>query len=174
MRRPRLHQLFPVPSSSRGIGLADLLASKDDSLIDEAMHIPPEVEDGRLTILPCGSHPDIPAELLDSPRALRLLGLLKERFDIVVIDSPPVLPVIDPVILAQQVDGVILVTRCKSTTRVDIQRTITSLKQGDVNFFGVVLNEVDPRAAKSRYYNSHYYSYRADPSTESAALAEPS
>ena len=98
----------------------------------------------------------------------RLLVELQEHCDLVVVDTPPVLPVTDAMILARHVDGVVLVGRCGSTRRGDLQHAVAQLARGDTNVIGVVLNDVDSRS--SRYgYAGEYYTYRsAEPRTGSA------
>jgi Mrp family chromosome partitioning ATPase len=136
------------------------------------IHIDVEGDDGNVesvrTVLPCGEVPANPAELIDTPVFRRTLAELRERYDLVVIDSPPVLPVTDPLLLARHVDGVVVVARCDSTTRGELQRAMGLLRQGDTNILGVILNEVDTR--QERYdYNAEYYTYRAsDTGTEPA------
>ena len=159
MRRPRIHQVFPSPREKEGAGLAALLsgmASMDDVILDA-----PDDAPTSLKIIPCGALPANPAELLDTPAFRRVLSELRDRFDMVIVDTPPVLPVTDPLIIAREVDGVVLVTRCEATTRGEVHRALTQLAKGDTNLLGVVLNEVDAR--QERYaYNSSYYTYRAN------------
>ncbi len=159
MRRPRIHQVFPSAREKEGAGLAALLSG--EATIDQVILDAPEDAPTNLKIVPCGSLPANPAELLDTPAFRRALSDLRERFDVVIVDTPPVLPVTDPVIIAREVDGVMLVTRCESTTRGELQRALSQLAKGDTNMLGVVLNEVDAR--QERYdYNSAYYTYRAN------------
>jgi capsular exopolysaccharide synthesis family protein len=158
MRRPRIHQVFPMPREKEGVGLSALLAGT--ATLDQVVVDAPEDAPTNLKILPCGALPGNPAELLDAAVFRRALVDLRDRFDIVIVDTPPVLPVTDPLIIAREVDGVIVVTRCESTTRGELQRTLAQLAKGDTNLLGVVLNEVDAR--QERYdYNSAYYTYRA-------------
>ena len=80
----------------------------------------------------------------------------------VIIDSPPVLPVVDPLIMAPEVDGVIMVARCTSTTRSQLSEALSMLRQGDTNILGVVLNQVDLRSEGDRYgYYGEYYGREA-------------
>ena len=111
---------------------------------------------------------DVRGKKLKPGDKLPSIAELRDRYDLVIIDSPPVLPVTDPLIIARHVDGVVAVVRCESTTRTELQRAMTLLRQGDTNILGVILNEVDAR--QERYdYNSEYYTYRAaDPGTEPA------
>ena len=157
MRRPRLHSVFDA--DPKHVGLAALLAEKakvEDALITGIENAPDS-----LSIMVCGDIPDDPAEKLESMAFRRLLKDLQTRFDIVILDSPPILPVADPLILAREVDGVILVCRCEQTTRGELQRAMSGIMQSDANMLGVVLNEVDARQERYDYGGgSGYYTYR--------------
>lgn len=155
MRRPRLHQVFETPLPHEARGLATVLAGKA-TLDDAIAHLPDEAPEN-LWLLPCGSVPEHPAELLENGSVRRLLAELGARFEVIVIDTPPVLPVSDPLILAPQVDGVVIVSRCEQTTRGELQRTMSALLQADANVLGVVLNEVDARQERDGY--GGYYTY---------------
>jgi capsular exopolysaccharide synthesis family protein len=175
MRRPRVHQVFPAPVDRSEVGLSAVL--RGQATLDEAIQA--RVADGpeELSVLTCGEIPSNPAELLDGAAWRRVLAELRERFDVVIIDSPPLLPVSDPLIAATQVDGVILVARCGATTRSVLQRAVGMLRQTDTNVLGIVLNQVDPRAESRGYgygygygYKSAYYTY-GGPRQESAEQA---
>ncbi len=157
MRRPRLHQVFET--DPKRTGLSALLAGEAE--IEDAVIRQPDSAPESLSIMVCGEIPDDPAEKLESHALRQLLIDLKERFDIVILDSPPVLPVADPLILASQVDGVIVVGRCEQTRRGELQRAMSSLMQSDANMLGVVLNEVDARAERYDYGGgTGYYTYK--------------
>jgi len=157
MRRPRLHQVFPPVVGKEDYGLATVLQAEHE--LDDALQGELEGAPTNLQVLTCGRIPENPAELLESPACRKVMAGLRERFDVVIIDSPPTLPVTDPLILAPQVDGVIMVARCRATTRFDIQRALTQLRKGDNNLLGVILNELDGRS-EGRRYGSEYYTYR--------------
>ena len=157
MRRPRLHQVFET--DPKRIGISALLAGTAE--IDAAVIKQPDGAPENLSIMVCGDIPEDPAEKLESAALRQLLRDLKERFDIVILDSPPILPVADPLILARQVDGVIMVGRCEQTRRGELQRAMSSLMQSDANMLGVVLNEVDARQERYDYGGgSGYYTYK--------------
>jgi succinoglycan biosynthesis transport protein ExoP len=158
MRRPRLHQVFPAPIGKETVGLAHVLSGR--CTLDEAILTRNEDLPDNLHILLCGEIPQNPAELLDSPQARKLLAELAERYDLVVLDSPPVLPVTDPLILARIAHGLIVVARCQATTRAELQRSLSLLRQGDNNLLGVILNEVDTRREEAGY-GVGYYAYHA-------------
>lgn len=166
MRRPRIHQVFPPPVGKEEYGLATVLQGEHE-LVD-ALQGELEGAPETLQVLPCGRIPEQPAELIESAAYRKVMAELRERFDVVIIDSPPTLPVTDPLLLAPLVDGVILVARCRSTTRVDVQRALTQLRQGDNNLLGVILNELDARD-EGRRYSSEYYTYRPREEIEASA-----
>jgi capsular exopolysaccharide synthesis family protein len=158
MRRPRLHQVFPAPIGKETVGLANVLqgrCSLDDAILTRNEDLP-----DNLHLMLCGEIPQNPAELLDSPQARKLLAELGERYDLIILDSPPVLPVTDPLILARIAHGVVIVARCQATTRSELQRSLSLLRQGDNNLLGVVLNEVDARREEAGY-GVGYYAYHA-------------
>jgi capsular exopolysaccharide synthesis family protein len=167
LRRPRIHQIFPPPVDVEEQGLSNLL--REQTELDRVLVRAGDDAPDNLLVLPCGPVPENPAELLDSAGFRRILAEVRERYDIVVIDTPPVLPVTDALVIARQVDGVVVVTRCDQTTRGELQRTLSSLVQSDANIVGVVLNEVDSR--QERYdYNASYYTYRAQGTNPEAGM----
>jgi capsular exopolysaccharide synthesis family protein len=112
-----------------------------------------------LWILPSGPVPPSPADLLSSDRMAELLQKLSERFEHVVIDTPPVLAVTDATILSRIVDGVILVAQCGETSRAALQRTRRTLDSAGARILGVILNKYDHRQQgySYGYYYGHYY-----------------
>lgn len=166
MRRPRLHQVFPAPIGKEVVGLAGVLSGRCS--LDEAILTTNEDLPDNFHLLLCGEIPQNPAELLDSPQTRKLLAELGERYDIVILDSPPVLPVTDPLILARIAHGLIVVARCQATTRSELQRTLTLLRQGDNNLLGVILNEVDARREEAGYGVGYYAYHARDTSPEQA------
>lgn len=166
MRRPRLHDVFPPAVDAPDIGLAAVLsgtAELDDAIDNDADGAPES-----LSILRCGPTPETPAELLDSHAFNRLLAKLRERFDVVILDSPPVLPVVDALLIARQVDGVVLVARAGSTTQHDVQQGLSLLRQRDTNLLGLVLNDVDLRREHGRY-GAAYYRYDSNSNAAGAS-----
>jgi len=110
-----------------------------------------------LFLLPSGSSPANPAELLDSNRMSFLLSYLTRRFDRVVLDSPPILPASDAVILAPQTDGVVLMVKPGEVNREMVQKAVEQLRVAQANLIGVVLNQVDvKREGYYKYYSKYY------------------
>ena len=131
LRRPTVQALFGIPDQP---GLVDVLggcASLEDALV-----LLPDVH---LAVLPAGLAPAQPAELLGSAAMRRTLEALRSRFDRVIVDVPPVLPLADVGVLAPQCDGVLLVVRAGATPKPLIERALNTFDAE--RLLGVVLNE---------------------------------
>lgn len=133
LREPGLHTLLGLPRSP---GLSDVLSGT--VALDEALVELPEFN---LTVLPAGGADDKPAEQLGSTAMRHALDALRTRFDRVLVDVPPILPLADVSVVAPQVDGVLLVVRAGATTRPDIERALSVVDAG--RFLGIVLNGTD-------------------------------
>ena len=154
MRRPRLHTAFEALAPDQTGGLSALLSGEaelDDVIVSGLPDAP-----ASLDLIPCGASPARPAELLDSPAFVRVLEQLRERYDVVLVDTPPVLPVADPLIVARAVDGVLMVSRVRRTTRGQLQRMVSQLRRANARLLGIVLNEVDERRGAYGYGESSY------------------
>ncbi|MFC1867605.1 DUF4388 domain-containing protein [Thermodesulfobacteriota bacterium] len=110
-----------------------------------------------LFLLPSGSLPPNPSELLGSGRLSFLMSNLTKRFDILIIDSPPILPASDALLLAPHADGVVLMARAGLINRDMVKRTADQLRKVNANLLGVVLNQVDIR--REGYYKNYYNYY---------------
>ncbi|MGD0227447.1 MAG: polysaccharide biosynthesis tyrosine autokinase [Terriglobia bacterium] len=108
-----------------------------------------------LSLLPSGPIPPNPAELLCSMKMEGLLKRLRQDFDHIIIDSPPVLPITDPTILSSIVDGVLMVVECEMTTRAALSRACRVIEHAGGKILGTVLNKVDVR--RDGYYGYRYY-----------------
>jgi len=148
LRRPRLYKLFDIHPRDGLTGA--LLKGSMDGLLQ-----PTQVD--RLALLPAGELPPNPAELLGSQRMRDLLGELVQQVDVVLIDSPPLLPVTDAAVLAQGVDGVLLVIDAGQTRRGAARRAMESLRRVGGNLIGVVLNSMPASGNGYYYYYSGYY-----------------
>jgi len=109
------------------------------------------------TFIPSGDPIDDPAAMLSSARAREFVGWLKEHWDYVLFDSPPVLLVSDNVLFATSLDGVILVAKAGQTTTRDLLRAKELLEEGGARILGVILNQVSP--GQLPYYYHRYRSY---------------
>ncbi|MGC4118205.1 MAG: polysaccharide biosynthesis tyrosine autokinase [Myxococcales bacterium] len=151
MRRPRLHKSFGVPNS---VGLSSLIVG--ESTLDDA--IKSTIIPG-LFVLPSGPIPPNPAELLHTDSFKKVVEQLSARFDRVMFDSPPVGAVTDSLVLANQLDGTILVTKMLRTDRDMAERATSSLRDANARLLGAVLNDVDIDKRQYGYYLGYYYSY---------------
>jgi uncharacterized protein involved in exopolysaccharide biosynthesis/Mrp family chromosome partitioning ATPase len=117
-----------------------------------------KVPDSELYVMPGGRVPPNPIELLASSRMRVLLDLLKKRFDLILLDSPPVAALSDAAVLASQCEGVILVIKAGGTNLKLIRRGIKQLEAVDAKIAGVVLNMIDKKKDPS-YYKNYVYKY---------------
>jgi len=153
MRRPTLHKIFPLDDSgktvsassdSRKPGLSELLIMVNEKDPKAALsEIVRKTEVENLLFIPCGTIPPNPSELLDSESMRKLIPLLEEEYDYVVIDSPPVRVVSDPVILASMVDCVICVFNIVKTKKDDIRFGLEELMVATPREIGIVCNLID-------------------------------
>ena len=150
MRKPRVHQVFEAGLTP---GLSNLLVG--NATASEAIH---ESSTSGLWIMPAGTHPPNPAELLGSKRFKDFAAFLMQYFDWVIIDTPPVMAVTDASLAANLAHGVLFVVGSEMTSRRIAQRAVEQLEMGQARFLGAVLNRVDLE------HNAYYYSryYRAD------------
>ncbi|MBO8126470.1 MAG: CpsD/CapB family tyrosine-protein kinase [Firmicutes bacterium] len=148
LRKPVQAKQFGV---SGRVGLTNVLMG---SLSVEDALVSTEIEGLRL--LPSGPIPPNPAELLGSALMKSTLEELRERADIVIVDTPPLLPVTDAAVLASIVDGTILVVKSGETHKQAVIRAKQSLESVNARILGVVLNGVIP---KTGYYQHYYYHY---------------
>ncbi|MFY9571326.1 MAG: CpsD/CapB family tyrosine-protein kinase, partial [Blastocatellia bacterium] len=130
-----------------------------------------------ISLIPCGPIPPNPAELISSARMKNLLKTMAERYDHILIDSPPLINVTDPVILSSLVDGVILVIHGGKSPRTIAQRARQELLGVGAKIFGVVLNNVDLHGegygAYDYYYNRYYSSYEKNAGEQSGSAGGP-
>jgi len=151
LRKPRLHRIFGKDAK---VGVTTALL--DDNL-DHCI-LPTEVPN--LSVVAAGPIPPNPAEILHSERFKAFLEQIQGRFDRVIIDSPPIVPVTDSVVLSTLVDGTILVVRAFKTTKDLARHALRALLDVGANVAGTVLNAVNLN--KGEYKYSQYYYYRRD------------
>ena len=116
-----------------------------------------------LFLLPSGTRPPNPSELLDSNRMSFLMSYLTRRYDVVIIDTPPVLPISDALVLAPQADGLVFIVRAGQSNRDMIKKAVEKIRISKGNIIGVVLNQADvKRDGNYQYYNKYYSKYHED------------
>jgi capsular exopolysaccharide synthesis family protein len=149
LRKPRVHSVFQVDKTP---GLTDYLFGKAglDAVIRQSgmpnMHY-----------IPSGTIPPNPAEMLDSEQMKSFLKLLADKYDAVLIDSPPIIAVTDSEILSRLVDGTILVVSASSTETELMQRAVDLMKHDNAAFLGTVLNNFSFKTGYGSYYKYYYY-----------------
>jgi capsular exopolysaccharide synthesis family protein len=153
LRRPRQHALFRV---AREEGLADVLAglkSFDDALVSHPV-------EPNLLLLSAGHHSPLASELLGSGEIGRVLEAARQRFDLVLIDNSPVLPVADAIIVGTHCDGTIGVLRAGRTSRKALRRLVQTLARNRIHILGMVIAAVDMSATEYRsVYGYNVQSY---------------
>jgi succinoglycan biosynthesis transport protein ExoP len=147
MRKPRVHEVFGAPATP---GLSNLLVGNVTA--SEAIR---ESDTPGFWIMPAGTLPPNPAELLGSKRFRDFAAFLLQYFDWVIIDTPPVMAVTDAAITANLAHGVLFVVGSEMTSRRIAQRAVEQLELGHAKFLGAVLNRVD--LEHNAYYYSRYY-----------------
>jgi succinoglycan biosynthesis transport protein ExoP len=157
LRRPRATRYLGIEGA---VGLTDVLAGQ--CRLDVAIQ-----SWGRdlFSVLPSGPLPPNPSEVLNSQHMQELLKILENLFEVVVIDSPPLLPVTDAAVLARAGDGAIIVVRHGHTTKEQLTRTVTSLQAVDARLLGTVLNRVPRKGPDAGYYGYAYRAYGEGPSS---------
>jgi len=159
LRRPGLAKALNLPNTKGLSGILTGAYEFDDTL-------PQKVEglEG-LSLLSSGPRPPNPAELLCSMKMAQLLARLRQGFDHVIIDSPPILPITDATILSSLVDGVIMVVESDATSRAALHRACRVMEHSGGKILGTVFNKVDARRDGYygyRYYHGYYsYQYKA-------------
>lgn len=149
LRRPKVHVQFNKPNR---MGLSDVVTGKLS--LDDVLKTYDQV--ANLSIITCGTIPPNPAELLGSERMSQTLKDLKKRFDVIIIDSPPMI-VSDAQILSSKVDGLIFLVIPGQTKAITARRPIEELKRIDAKVLGVVANKI-PKNRDYYYGGYNYYS----------------
>ncbi len=122
-----------------------------------------KTEVDNLFLLPCGDIPPAPSELLASTRMSFLIDFLEKKFDMLVIDSSPVMPTSDALILASYMDGVMLINRSGMMNRKLVIKTVEQLHGAQANLIGIVLNRVNVnKEGYYKYYHKYYSKYYGD------------
>ncbi len=164
LRKPMLGNLIP---SGGSIGVAGLLSDifKDDvgngegemSLMEEKIDSAILEVAENLFLLPTGGHPPNPSEIMGSKGMSFLVTHLMGKYDIVLIDTPPILPASDAVLMAPQMDGVLLIIKAGFLSRGMVKKAVDQLSLSKANLIGVVLNSLNIK--KQGYYDKYYRKY---------------
>ena len=147
MRNPSLHKLFSLSSRN---GLSEILAGLTDNITVTKTDIE------NLSVLTSGKIPPNPTELLSSPRMDKLLDFVKEHYDCVFIDTPPVNIVTDATVFSQKATGYVIIVKTDTTNIPELKTTVSTLQGINANILGFILN--DANSEKKKYY-SYYRKY---------------
>ncbi|MGB5102276.1 MAG: CpsD/CapB family tyrosine-protein kinase, partial [Steroidobacteraceae bacterium] len=149
-----------VQGRARSPGLSEVLSGQarfEDALVRRHVRQKNGAEPaGRVDMLRSGTFPPNPAELLMRPEFGQLVEVQRQRYDLVLIDTPPVLPVTDGVIVAAHAGPVFMVVRAGQTTLRETQVAIRRLEQNRVKLTGLLINDLDPTRQGLREYHYHY------------------
>jgi succinoglycan biosynthesis transport protein ExoP len=151
LRRPRCHKVLGMDNT---LGLSQVLAGA--RALKDVIR-PTDIES--LSLLASGSIPPNPSELVGSEKMRETLNELMNQFDVVILDSPPILPVTDGILLSTMVDGVVLVVNSSKTAKQHVRAACAKLAFARAKVFGVLLNEVDVNSQHYQYYRRYYGSY---------------
>lgn len=153
LRRQSMHKYFNLDNTT---GLGSVIVEQGDvfAAIKRVEGHP------HLSVLSAGPTFPNPSEVLSSEGMKTVLASLRDKFDAVIIDSPPIMPVSDPLVLSGLVDGVVLVARGGSTSRAIAKKACQSLEKMQAHIIGVVMNNVKiPKGTYGYYYYSYYRPY---------------
>ncbi|MFZ7131654.1 MAG: CpsD/CapB family tyrosine-protein kinase [Eubacteriales bacterium] len=151
LRRPNIHRIFTLPNVS---GLTNVLIKEAE--LDRSIKFT-KIEN--IFVLVAGPIPPNPSEMLESKRMKNIVNTAREHFNVILLDSPPVLPVTDALIISSLVDGTIVTIAVGVTERDAYKHTISSLENVGANIIGTVINKA---STKERYYNTYAYEYKID------------
>lgn len=146
LRKPVLHRTFGLRNLR---GMVDVIVG-ERSLESAWQELLPN-----LKVMTVGTLPPTPAELLSSRRFAEFLSQARQKFDYVLLDSPPTQLVSDPMVIATQGDGVLLVVDAQSTRKVSVRQSVRSLEAVGVKILGTVMNNV--KASETDQYGYAYY-----------------
>lgn len=151
LRRPTIHKTFGLTNQ---VGLSSWLGRQIED-INEAIHKTVD----NLVVMTSGPKPPNPAELLGGKMMDQFLGSVTRQLDLIIIDAPPILAVTDSQLLANKVDGTVLVVRENVAPKAAVKEAVSALKRSHATILGVVLNDVSDGHHDGYYgYSNGYYS----------------
>jgi len=149
LRKPRVHEIF---KNKRIPGLIDYLfgqVSLNDIIYKTSIN--------NLEFITCGTIPPNPAEMLESEKMRQFLSDIREKYDMVILDSPPIIAVTDSEILSTIADGTILVVSADTTEMELMERSVEVMRNDKSSFIGTILNNFSYRSGYGAYYKYYYY-----------------
>ncbi|EMG28809.1 Tyrosine-protein kinase (Capsular polysaccharide biosynthesis) [Listeria fleischmannii 1991] len=145
LRRPSLGFAFPFLKSCPG--LTGILDSSQKLTLDDAIV---KIGDTNLYALPVGVRPVSPYSILNSEKLVQLIKQLQEEFDMIIIDTPPVLMVTDALLISKWVEACILIARGSYSNKKDVRKSLKSLRDSNANVLGAIFN--NPQMKQTNYY----------------------
>ena len=149
LRKPAIHKVFGLRGA---VGIVDFLVGQQ--ILQSVYQEPLE----GLKVIPAGPIPPNPAEILGSERFTESLVRVRQEFDYVLIDTPPVELVSDAAIVANKADGVLLVVDAQDTRKSSVRKSIRNLEAVGANVLGTVMNNIEP-SRENLYYQYRGYAY---------------
>ena len=187
LRRPAIHQVFGIDKSP---GLTELLLGT--KTVQQVCRSLPDLLMGRfqveeimkfsgldrLNIVTSGFLPPNPSECLNSARLDEIIREFRQQYDLILIDTPPILPVADSIIIGRKADGTLLVYEVGDIPRVALRRAKLILEQAQVKVLGIVLNNMRAEISMDQYHIDYHYPYFAagttpEPANEPVAVNGP-
>jgi len=158
LRRPKIHRAFHQVNDK---GFYDYITN-DVDFHELIIH-----DESKIDILLTGKHLSYPNIILDSHKASALIDSLRKEYDYIVVDSPPVLSVTDPLLISKYVDGVVYVVAYNKTKKDAAKEGLNQLRFNNANVIGAVLANIDVRKSRIGYYKDyHYYGYHSTTDSE--------
>ena len=164
LRRPQLARRLGLDGST---GTTTVLIGKAG--MEDALQV---YDATGLHVLVCGHVPPNPSELLQSAAMEKLLDELRDRFDVVILDAPPLLPVTDAALLAAEADGALVVVRHGQTTADQLTHSLERLAAVDAKPLGVVINQAPAKKSGAGYGYGYGYESDAVPVSDESAPRE--
>lgn len=149
LRRPTIHKLFDLPLENGVTDLIDGTVKVEDAF--------KSVPIKNLWVLTAGTLRDNPTELFEGDSVKQVIDQVKFYFDLVFIDCAPIIPVSDPLVLAPELDGLLLVVKAGATQKEVIKRACDIVSKSEASIVGVVLNNM--QGVMPYHYNYQYYGY---------------
>jgi len=149
-RRPMVHKILNL---KQGPGLSNVLINQSE--LEKVIQQP---EGSKLQVLTCGTIPPNPSDILDTQSMKNLLSLLRNLYDLIILDAPPTIAVTDSMILGSKVDGVCFVIKSGKTSFEAANHAKQILEKGQSNIVGTILNDVNLKNTYDYYKDYYYYS----------------
>ena len=167
LRKPVLHRYLKAGHNVKGV--SNVLSNQ--CTLDEALH---ELKEMNLTFLPAGTPPPNPSEMLSQPQMQAMVDALREKFDFVIFDAPPVSVVTDAAVIGRYVDGAVFVVRSDYAPADAVRGAVKKLQDAGVRVLGSVLTRYDMKKALkgSSYAYSYAYNYNYAYEKQKADVAE--